>query len=291
LSWHGSYAEYVKAKKALFRCMKPDAPRIIDATTDETHNIITSLAKSGCRSIAIGSLSGLEEDMPTPADAREMAFLRGDNSLLTIVLDGIEYALVAAAELQIRGEHNQLNALAASAAALLIGVSIEDLREGLRSFVPLEHRIEPCGVVAGREFFNDSKATNPEATIKALSAFTDQSVVLLLGGRDKGTDLSELVAACEGKCRAVICYGEAQERFSDAFRANSQRDGQSTFSLIAVDSFAQAFSIACTIARPGDVVLLSPACASFDEFTSFEHRGEVFKSLVRELGSSDGQGQ
>lgn len=290
IAWHGSYTEYVKAKQALFSCMAPDAPLIVDATNAETARILQEIEQSGMRVIALGGSSGLDEDTTKSCTPREAAFLQGEDSLLTVVLDDVCHVLVPATELQIKGEHNQLNALAAATAALSIGVDSQALRVGLRSFMPLEHRIEPCGVIAGRAFYNDSKATNPEATIKALSAFMDQPVILMLGGRDKGTDLSDLVSSCKRSCRAVICYGESRERFFSEFQA-AQCDGQPGFRLLKVESFRQAFKVACESAQPGDAVLLSPACASFDEFNCFEQRGEVFKSLVEEWGSSDGQGE
>ncbi|MDR2196638.1 MAG: UDP-N-acetylmuramoyl-L-alanine--D-glutamate ligase, partial [Coriobacteriales bacterium] len=150
------------------------------------------------------------------------------------------------------------------------------------NFKPLAHRIEPCGSADGVSFFNDSKATNPEATLKALASFDGTPLVVMLGGRDKNTPLDELVKAAEESCRAVVCYGEAGERFHAAF-ASQASDG-SLLSLREPD-FRSAFATAVDSARAGDAVLLSPACASFDEFDSYGQRGEAFKALVAALSA------
>lgn len=187
--------------------------------------------------------------------------------------DSIE--LVAASSLHIKGEHNAGNALAAASAALAAGVAPEHVRRGLRSFQPLEHRLEPCGDIAGVSFFNDSKATNVDATLKALSAFPAKTAVFLLGGHDKGTDLDELVREASQTCSGVVCFGAAGERFAEAF-ASAKAD----IACVRAAHMEDALDVALSMAEPGQSIVLSPACASFDEFDSFEHRGRVFKQLV-----------
>jgi UDP-N-acetylmuramoylalanine--D-glutamate ligase len=193
--------------------------------------------------------------------------------MLTVELGGVRHALVPADELAIKGEHNASNALAAASVALALGCTDEQVRAGLLSFQPLEHRIEPCGTVAGISFYNDSKATNVDATLKALAAFAPARPIVLLGGDDKGTDLAELVAQAEAHCKAVICFGEAGPRFLAAF-------ADSALPHLPAGKMADALDVAITQAEPGDIICLSPACASFDEFSGFEERGRVFKQLV-----------
>ena len=203
------------------------------------------------------------------------AFLRGD----TIVLrhDGCEEAVMQISDIRLPGMHNVENYLAAVTA--LDGlVPYEVMRETARTFVGVEHRIEPAGEVAGVGFFDDSKATNTDATVKALTAFPGRKVVLLLGGRDKGTSLDELVADCAETCSAVVCYGEGGQRFYDAF-------ADSPVKRELVPGMRDAFAAACKLANPGEAVLLSPACASFDEFSGFVERGNVFKQLVRDFAA------
>ena len=148
------------------------------------------------------------------------------------------------------------------------------MAEGLLSFAPLEHRIEPAGSVGDVECYNDSKATNVDATLVALTAFLPKRPIVLLGGRDKGTDLAPLVAACEEHALAVVCFGEARERFAAAFA------GSKVPEVAEAPGMEAALDTALALARPGDVVVLSPACASFDEFSGYEERGDVFKRLV-----------
>ena len=285
LHWHGSFAEYARVKESIFANMVPGDPRIIDATSTETRTIFKAFVAAGLRAIPLGTSEGLCSDMTVRCGAAEAAFVDSTTAMLTVVCAGIRHSLIPMDQLLIKGEHNLQNALAAAAAALAIGVDVEAVREGLATFSPLEHRIEPCGTVRGLHFFNDSKATNPEATIKALSAFEQMPLVVMMGGRDKGTELKELVAACVDSCRAVVCYGEAGERFHAEFEKLRGLE------LSLVGTFREAFYEAVNLAQPGDALLLSPACASFDEFSSYEHRGVVFKSLIQELGSADGQGQ
>jgi UDP-N-acetylmuramoylalanine--D-glutamate ligase len=181
--------------------------------------------------------------------------------------------LVNRDELLIPGEHNAGNALAAAAAALVLGADAQALRAGLRSFAPLAHRIEPCGEIAGVACYNDSKATNVDATLKALAAFGQKRPIVLLGGDDKGTDLAELVAQVQQHCKAAVCYGEAGPRFLQAFEG-------AQLPVLPAQHMADAFESALSLAQAGDIVLLSPACASFDEFDNFEQRGDVFRELV-----------
>ncbi|TGY67713.1 UDP-N-acetylmuramoyl-L-alanine--D-glutamate ligase, partial [Enterorhabdus sp. NM05_H27] len=121
--------------------------------------------------------------------------------------------------------------------------------------------------------YNDSKATNVDATLVALRAFLPARPIVLLGGRDKGTDLAPLVAACEEHAKAVVCFGEARERFAAAF-------ADAALPIFGAPALEAALDAALAAAEPGDVVVLSPACASFDEFSCFEERGDVFKALV-----------
>jgi UDP-N-acetylmuramoylalanine--D-glutamate ligase len=205
---------------------------------------------------------------------------------LIVRLDGKEHELCAIDELSIKGEHNVQNALAAAALALVAGVSDEGVCKGLIAFQALEHRIEPCGELGGICFVNDSKATNTDSVEKALTAFAPGTVVLLLGGKDKGTDLTTLMDAAAATCHALVCFGAAGPRMLEAAKAACGKEGPA---VVSAEHLEDALDAGIALARPGDVVLLSPACASFDEFHSFEERGVVFKQLVAERIAAAGE--
>ncbi|HEV2776615.1 MAG TPA: UDP-N-acetylmuramoyl-L-alanine--D-glutamate ligase [Solirubrobacteraceae bacterium] len=173
--------------------------------------------------------------------------------------------LIAHDEIRLRGAHNRANAAAAAAIALARGIDPDAVRTGLRTFAGVEHRLEEVGQVAGVLFVNDSKATNVASTLVALASFPDARVHLILGGQGKGQDFSAL----RGRAHAIYLIGEDAERIGD------QAGGQPCGDL------ATAVARARAAARPGDVVLLSPACASFDQFADFEARGRAFRALVQ----------
>lgn len=263
LSWHGSEQAYADAKLRLFHSMESGQVAIVCEEVPGSGELVRALRRRGVRTVRVGREVGVD-----------CAYLeRGE--LVVRDIDGNPIRLVKRDELAIKGAHNASNALAASVAALVLGATPEAVRAGLRSFEPLAHRIERVGEAEGVVFYDDSKATNVDATVKALTAFPHQKVVLLVGGRDKGTDLSALVAAARGRCSAVIAYGEAGPRFFEAFEATRIPHE-------LADGLAGAFERARAVAQRGEAVLLSPACASFDEFSGFAERGDAFKRLVGE---------
>lgn len=199
--------------------------------------------------------------------------LRGDVIVWRGGPPGAEPApLVSTAELRLRGDHNVANAMAASLCALLAGAPVEAVREGLRSFEPMPHRLQPIAVVDGVLWIDDSKATNPDAAVKALQAF-DEPVVLIAGGKAKNTDFSDLGRVATARARAVVLIGESAEAIGAAIEGPPVH---------YAGSLREAVDAAAALAKPGDAVLLSPACASFDMFDSAEHRGQTFAQLVRE---------
>ena len=177
----------------------------------------------------------------------------------------------------LKGKHNLLNMLAASAVARRLRVPVRVLRKTLENFPTLEHRIEPLGEVAGVHFVNDSKSTTVESTRAALQSI-DGPVVLIAGGRDKGLPFAELEGLLREKLRAAVVYGEARERIAECWknlpRVRTEID------------FREAVHLAYAEAKPGDTVLLSPMGTSFDQFSSFEVRGETFRHLVQDLKKS-----
>ena len=277
INWHGSFESYSADKQRILANLASDAPVIIDVCQEQTRNIADELTARGKRVIYVGSAEGLHGT--PPKQYQELAYVEPTTDALVLESERGVYRLLHVDELRIKGPHNLSNALAAAAAVAEVGATIEELNAGLASFFPLPHRFEPCGEVAGVSYVNDSKATNIDAAIKALSSFTDDaqagSVVALFGGLDKGTDLDELVEACMVPCRDAICYGEAGKRFQAALGAK--------LPAYFVKTFDEAFDTAAQLAEKGDTVLLSPACASFDEFDSFEARGDQFKKKIARL--------
>lgn len=178
--------------------------------------------------------------------------------------------------LQIFGKHNIENVLAAVIIAYISGVKIEDIKNTLHSFKGVEHRIEFVASVNGVDYYNDSKATNPESTIKALEAF-NQKVILLAGGYDKKTDLGLMMQIAKAKTNHLFLFGNAKERFAE----NALKYDVQNITIAA--SFEDAVNFASKIATKGDIVLLSPACSSYDRFKNYEQRGQYFKELVRNL--------
>lgn len=290
LVWHGSFEAYAEAKGNMLANMEAAGGcAILDATNDRVREEVKRLRRKETRSgftyIPLGTKAGIGTDMRSACASANAAYLDDAHHLHVAYEDG-EYALVDADGLQIRGIHNVVNALAASAAAIALGADAVQVTRALASFKPLEHRIEPAGEAQGVSFYNDSKATNVDATLVALTAFPGRPLIVMLGGRDKLGPLDELVDACVEHGKAVVVFGEAKERFEAAFRKRINCS-QSPLQLLQADSFDEAFAQAVRVARAGDVVLLSPACASFDEFTCFEERGQHFKDLVRALGRAD----
>lgn len=180
-------------------------------------------------------------------------------------------------ELQIFGGHNEENVLAAIACGFLAGVSLDNMRKVLRSFKSLEHRIEYVTTIKGVPYYNDSKATNPDSTIKALEAFPQGHIVLLAGGHDKMTELEPMMKLASRQVEVMIVLGEAAKRFAEAAKAAGVKK------IVWASSFADAVQKAYGLAVEPQVVLLSPACSSFDMFHNYPERGRVFKKLVLEL--------
>ena len=286
LTWHGSYEAYRDAKLSLFERLSDEAVAVVDATLEETRSVVRARRDAGGRVIPLGTTEGLSGDMTVRCGAAEAAFVDPETFMLTCVIDRQRIPVIGASDLCILGEHNQENALAAAAVALALGADPHKVADGLASFQPLEHRIEPCGEVDGVCFFNDSKATNPQATLKALDAFAGRPLIVLLGGRDKNTSLDELVELAGSACKYAVCYGEAGPRFAATFAAFAGAGQKTHAESLLVEDLEAALAAALALAVPGDTILLSPACASFDEFESFEHRGQVFKERVSALQHS-----
>ncbi len=180
-------------------------------------------------------------------------------------------------ELQIKGNHNVENALAACSVAFLAGVKTSDMRDVLANFQSVEHRIEFVRELDGVGYYNDSKATNPESAIKALEAFAD-GIVLIAGGHDKMTDLTEFMTKIKERVTHLVLIGEAAGRF----RAEAEKMGVAPITDMGY-SMEDAVKFAHSVAKCGETVVLSPACSSYDMFNSYEERGREFKRLVHLL--------
>jgi len=208
----------------------------------------------------------LVSEIVAAADARPVPFSR-------------QNAFLKLSDMKIPGEHNLENALAAAQAALISGVEGKVIEQVLKDFPGVEHRIEFVVEKKGVRFYNDSKGTNPDSTIVALKALSagKKNIILILGGRDKGGSLSDLMSLVSDTVKQVILIGEAADRFKQALHKEKYQE------TVLAQDFAEAVNTAFKNAKPGDIVLLSPACASFDMFKNFEERGKRFKELAVNL--------
>lgn len=263
LDWHGSLESYIEAKQSVFAQQRNMQIAILNAD-----DAIVAKTKTKAQ------IFWFSMDKPVISDfaqATNAAFLKGNDLVLRI--GGKEKIICKTSDLLILGMHNVENALAAIAAVSTCGIDAEEIAAHLKTFAALEHRLEFVATVDGVKFYNDSKATNTDSAIKALESFVDEKVVLIAGGKDKGTDLTDFVNSARKHASAVVLLGEAKERFASAFAATGFKE------IHRAESFAEAVDLAGQL-KLGPV-LLSPACASFDMFRDYEERGRVFKDIVR----------
>ena len=273
VDWHGSLEAYASDKARVFANQGPTDVAVIDVDDDGSRPWAQTVAARGVRVCQV-SRQGLPDGGAGLVDG-----------VLTLDLSAGPFAVLPAAELPIKGDHNVGNALAACAAAVAAGADPETLAAGLRTFTPIAHRLEPAGSAGGVEYFDDSKATNPDAVIKALTAFDDRPILLLLGGRNKDNTFGSLASAVAARCKTAFVFGEAAPEITEALHAHPG------FDVRRCPTMVSAVEAARSSARPGDVVLLSPACASFDEFSDYEHRGRVFHELVDAFAGPDRGGR
>ena len=177
--------------------------------------------------------------------------------------------------LPIKGLHNVINAMCAVLVCQSLGLDNEQIMTGLKSFQGVEHRLEPCGEIKGVKYINDSKATNVDSVFYALGSY-DDSIILIMGGVDKGNDYRQIEQLMEQKVKALICLGTDNSKLVEFF-------GKKVPMIFTVDSMQKAVQLSSDLGTEGDVVLLSPACASFDLFKNYEDRGKQFKAAVAGL--------
>ncbi len=254
LDRHGALERYAAAKKRIFDAQRPEDAAVLNAD-DPT-----------CRSWG----RGMTERVRWFSRARPV-------EPGVWAAEGLIYrdaTPLSDVNLPIKGAHNLENALAAVAACSLAGATDADIDRGLHGFAAVEHRLERVRELHGVDYYNDSKATNVDAAVKAVESFPG-GVWLILGGRDKGSDYSALAEPLQGRAREVLLIGEA------AAKIRGQLEGRAR--LRDCGTLEQAVRFAHAHASGGDVVLLSPACASFDQFSSYGQRGRAFKRVVEEL--------
>jgi UDP-N-acetylmuramoylalanine--D-glutamate ligase len=266
LDRHRSFADYARAKRRLFENQGPDDVAVLNADDPE---------------VAETAVVARRRWFSRRGPVEDGCFLDGERVLETEP-NGTRRELFAAADLRIPGVHNLENAMAAALLAMAVGAGPESLRAGLAGFTGLPHRLQRVAELDGVIWYDDSKGTNVDATLKSLEGFADRSVHLILGGRDKGSDPAALAATIRRKACRLYLIGEAAESFGRAL------DG--IVDTVYSGTLERAVEEASTSAVAGEVVLLSPACASFDQYSSYVQRGEHFHLLVERLtGGADGQ--
>ena len=265
LDRYESFRDYAAAKHRIFMNQTADDVAILNAD-----NEITASWEDGLKANVVM--------FSTRSDLNEGLFLRDRE--IVCRSNGKEKVLTTRDEIFLRGLHNVENVLASFAAGLACGASPESMRETVRNFKGVEHRIEFVDEINGIQFYNDSKATSVDATVKALEALSEGSgkIILILGGRGKNAPYSPLIPLIERSVRRVVVIGEDAENISSQLKGHVE--------IVFADSFSGAVKESFEGAHEGDSVLLSPACASFDMFRSFEERGTVFKDEVGVLRQS-----
>ena len=257
-----SFEKYAASKSRIFENQTKDDILIYNNDDEKTREQVHRYADAHVRTVGFGITQQFDEG----------AFVE-DKKLVTLI-DGKRTTIIDTDQISIRGQHNLYNAMAATLAGQIMGVSVPSLRAILRNFKGVEHRLEFVREVNGVKYVNDSKATNVDSVWYALQSFTEP-IVLLLGGRDKGNDYSKLDALVERYVKAIVAIGESAEKVYAAFSGKKN--------VVRAGSMEEAIAKATALAVSGDVVLLSPACASFDWFENYEHRGKVFKYIVNAL--------
>ena len=274
LDRHGTMDAYTAAKARLIRFQGPDDVAILG---------LDDPGSAALQEVVPGRVFGFSARTQPP----DGAYLDGERVMLIggASPDGVPCPVVTREAIPLRGDHNVLNVLAACAIAGAVGVSVEAMRRAVTTFTGVPHRLEVVRVVDGVMWVNDSIATAPERVIAAVRSYTEP-LVLLLGGRDKKLPWEPLIALAVQKARAVVTFGEHGTAISAMLRAAlaNAEDGRLDISrLRTVDTLEEAVQVAAELARPGDVVLLSPGGTSYDAYTDFEERGAHFRALVADL--------
>lgn len=264
LDRHGTMENYVAAKKNIVLHQKPTDWAVLGADDPQAYG----LAADCPGRVALFSAR---------REVDKGAWLRGGTIVLR--LDGVEAEVCERRDIRLLGDHNVLNALAATAIGAAAGVDVQSIRRVITSFRGVEHRLELVREHRGARFYNDSIATSPERTIAALRSF-DQPIVLIAGGKSKHLPLDALAERIVAAVRFLILMGELGEEIENAVRATP---GGEAIPIVRCSSLQQAVSKAAEVAEPGDVVLLSPGGTSFDFFRDFEDRGRQFKAMVSAL--------
>ena len=268
LDRHPSMKHYVQAKRAIVDYQNPDGVIIMGLDNDMTRTI------GGQFSDKVRWFS-LEAQMPNGAGVM-------DDSLVLFDSEGKPEYLANRQDIKLRGTHNLYNVLAACLMAREAGVSVEAMQQVITSFTGVQHRLQLVGEHNQVAFYNDSIATSPERLIAALQAYTEP-IVLLAGGRDKHLPWTEAARLILHKTRAVILFGEAAELIAEEIELVRRETVAGKAVVHQCATMDEAVALAAQVAQPGDVVLLSPGCASFDAFRNFVERGERFKALVEAL--------
>lgn len=262
LDWHDTLDHYRWAKQTMLRWQQPTDIAVLNGDDPD----VREWTSPGRR-----LLFGLTD----PGTDGAFATAEGDTIVRS---NGKEQSLALKQWLKLPGRHNLANALAATCATLQFGANSDVVRRGIEQYQPLPHRLQWVADVNGRKFYNDSLATTPESAIVGLEAF-DAPVILLAGGYDKQVDLSEMAASISCRAKAVALMGQTAGVIRDLIRKNPAATCRMSPEL---SSFRESFEWALTQSAPGDVILLSPGCASYDWFRNFADRGQQFTELVNE---------
>jgi UDP-N-acetylmuramoylalanine--D-glutamate ligase len=261
LDRHGSFENYARAKERIFIEQRPEDAVVLNADNDRA-------AQAAKRAPGRVFLFSMEHTVEQGAWVEEgwLVYRESKNAPAE--------KIVPLSGISLKGEHNVENVLAAVCCARLAGVPAEVIRTAVEKFKAVEHRLEFVAQINGIDYYNDSKATNVDATAKAIAAFPG-GIHLILGGKDKNSDYTQLSALLRERVRAVYTIGAAAQKIESHLRG--------VIALHSCETLERALAASTAAARPGEIVLLAPACSSFDQFTSYEHRGRVFKQLVNHL--------
>jgi UDP-N-acetylmuramoylalanine--D-glutamate ligase len=261
LDRHRTFATYTDAKARIFENQKADDFAVLNAD-DPTCVEMATRTKAGVFWFS------RKKEVKHGAYVREGQILFRDSKG--------QREIMLLSEIPLKGAHNVENVLAAVCVGALSGVEAGPIRKAVASFRAVEHRLEYVATVRGVEYFNDSKATNVDATIKALESFP-ANIHLILGGKDKGSDYSVLNGLLRQRVKRVYTIGAAAAKIESQIKGAAE--------IVSAETLENAIERAAESAQPGDIVLLAPACASFDQFRSYEHRGKVFKEAVKAMAA------